>query len=102
MSHENCKLPSRAIRNTFTKKVRFKIIIYNTNKYCNINQINKLFLLHKHVPQDLLNQLKIKTPTDIEHFQSCNHQKWLHIQILDSETVKNVQSDPQTTEMWPI
>ena len=29
------------------------------------------------------------------------HQKWLPYKILGGKTVKNVQFDPQTTEIWP-
>ena len=34
-------------------------------------------------------------------FYSSNHQKWLPYQILGGNTVKNVQIDPQTTDIWP-
>ena len=46
------------------------------------------------------NHLKLETPTDTEIFHSCNHNKWLPYQIVGGETVKNVQIDPKTTEIW--
>ena len=36
-----------------------------------------------------------------KHFHYCNHKKWLPLQIRGAKTVKNVQIDPQTTEIWP-
>ena len=41
-----------------------------------------------------------KPPTNTVHFHSSNHQKWLHFKILGGQAVKNVQIDPQTTEIW--
>ncbi len=32
--------------------------------------------------------------------RSCNHQKWLLYQIIVGNTVKSVQIDPQTMEIW--
>ncbi len=40
-----------------------------------------------------------KTPTYTGHFHSSSHQKWLPYPILGGQTVKNVQSDPQTTDI---
>ena len=41
--------------------------------------------------------LKDKNP---EHFKSYHHHKWLRHQILGKKIVKNVQTDPQTTDIW--
>ena len=41
-----------------------------------------------------------KPPNDTGHFHSSNHQKWLTYQIIGDKTVKSVQIDPQTTEIW--
>ena len=41
-----------------------------------------------------------KPPTDIEHFYSFNHQKFIPYQILGGKTVKDDQTDPQITEIW--
>ena len=37
--------------------------------------------------------------TEAQRFHSSNHHKWLPYQILGGKTVKNNQSDPQTTDM---
>ncbi len=34
-------------------------------------------------------------------FHSFNHHKWRPYQILGGKTIKNVQIDPQTAELWP-
>ena len=48
-----------------------------------------------------LDHLIFKKPTtDNGNFNSSNHQKWLPSQILGGKTVKNVPTDPQTTELW--
>ncbi len=33
-------------------------------------------------------------------FHLSNHQKWLSYQIQGGKTVKKVQTDPQTTDIW--
>ena len=39
------------------------------------------------------------TPTVSDHFHSCNPQKRLSYPILGSKSVKNIQIDPQTTDL---
>ena len=41
---------------------------------------------------------KVNRTTE-SHFLSPNHHKWLPYEILGNKTVKNVQIDPQTTEI---
>ncbi len=41
-----------------------------------------------------------KSTTDTGLFYSCNHQKWLHYQIVGGKILQNVQIDPQTTDTW--
>ena len=48
---------------------------------------------------DLSNHLDFKSFTNIGHFHSCNHQKWLPYQILGCKTVMNVQIDSQKTKI---
>ena len=43
---------------------------------------------------------KVNRTTVALPFYSSYHHKWLSYQILGSKTVKNVQIDPQTTEIW--
>ncbi len=51
--------------------------------------------------EDQLTFSQITKPfTDTGHFHSCNHQKWLPYQILGGKTVKSVQIDPQTTDLF--
>ncbi len=40
-----------------------------------------------------------KPPTDTGHFHSSNRYNWLPYPILGCKNVKNVQIDPQTTEI---
>ncbi len=44
---------------------------------------------------------KVNRTTEAQHFYSFNHHKWLPYQILVSKTVKNVQIDKQTSEVYP-
>ena len=63
---------------------------------------------HKQGPQGLqkfssLKSLKIQKPTLISStFTPATIRKWLPYPILGSKTVRNVQINPQTTEIWPI
>ena len=44
--------------------------------------------------------VKTRSATTTEAQLRICHQKWLPYQILVSNTVKNVQINPQTTEIW--
>ncbi len=48
----------------------------------------------------ILNYPSPPLPTDTRHFRSYNYQKWLPYQILGGKTVKTLQIDPQTKEIW--
>ncbi len=39
--------------------------------------------------------------TEAQHFYTLNNHKWLSYKILGSITVKIIQIDPQTADIWP-
>ncbi len=49
----------------------------------------------------LISKISNKVNRTTEAFHSSNHHQWPTYQILCGKTVKNVQFDPQTTEIWP-
>ncbi len=44
---------------------------------------------------------KVNRTTKANIFHSSSYHKWLPYQILGGKTVKNVQIDHKTTEIWP-
>ncbi len=52
-------------------------------------------------PTFLLDKNKVNRTKEAKLYPASNYHKWLPYQILGGKTVKNVDIDPQTTEIWP-
>ena len=55
--------------------------------------------IHRSLAKNSLKITSIQNPSPIPASFTPQHQKWLPYQILGGETVKNVQTDLQTTEI---
>ncbi len=51
--------------------------------------------------KNITKENKANNTTEAQLFHPFNHHKWIPNQFLGGKTLKNVQIDPHTIEIWP-